>query len=206
MNITSNIAFRYLVSGRKDGFFGFISVLSVMSVAIAIAAMIVVLSVINGFETNLRDRFLAANAHVLLYKFPSGIKDPDRWIESVYKNHGEEITGASPFIHMETMGKNNTLLNSVLIRGIHPSKREKVQPLKNLIRPASALDILEKEMASRDTDSNPSVILGIVSYGLFLFSETYKWAIFWKVISSENSCAFEPFSTNLCMHCTNSSY
>jgi lipoprotein-releasing system permease protein len=160
LNITSSIAFRYLISGHKNSFFGFITALSVLGIAIAIAAMIVVLSVINGFESEMRERFLAANAHVLLYKFPSGLEKPDRWIGSIEQNFSKDITGASPFVHMETMAKNHNLLNSVLVRGIHPSKREKVQPLKKLVRPASALDLLDKEMTSNKNPEVASVILG----------------------------------------------
>ena len=123
--------------------------------------MIVVLSVINGFETEMRDRFLAANAHILLYKFPSGLEEPERWLKSVKEEFSEDITGASPFVHMETMAKNNNILNSVLVRGIHPSKREKVQPLRKLIRPQAALETLEKEITDPESTEYPSIILGI---------------------------------------------
>lgn len=161
MKITSIIAFRYLASGHKNSFYSFISILSILGIAIAIAAMIVVLSVINGFETELRERFLAANAHVLLYQFPSGLKKPEKWITSIDKHYGDEITGSSPFVHMETMGKKDNLLHSVLVRGISPKDREKVQPLKKLIRPVSALDALDKEKEDPNAPGVKSVILGI---------------------------------------------
>lgn len=130
-----------------------------MGIAIAIAAMIVVLSVINGFETNLRDRFLAANAHVMMYKFPSGLKNSSATIEKVEQNFGSEIKGVSPFVHMQTMVKSPSNLHSVLVRGIIPSLREPVQPTKKLIRPPTALDILERE-AKESTSTLPGVIIG----------------------------------------------
>lgn len=160
MSVTSKIALRYMISGHQNKFFGFISALSILGIAIAIAAMIVVLSVINGFETDLRDRFLAANAHLMLYQFPSGIKDSNKWIASVDRHYNDEITGAAPFIHMPTGAKSGTIVQSVLVRGISPEKRKKVQPIAKLVRPASALDILEKEM-NGEIPAVPSVIIGL---------------------------------------------
>lgn len=162
MKITSQIALRYLLSSGQNRFFSFISILSILGIAIAIAAMIVVLSVINGFESQLRDRFLAANAHVMLYKFPSGIKDYEKLVRNFEKEFADKVTGASPFVHMQTMAKHDTILHSVLIRGIHPSQRENVQPLGKLVRPAGALDKLENEITKKTKQPKyPGVILGI---------------------------------------------
>lgn len=162
VNITSTVSLRYLISGHKNKFFGFITILSILGIAIAIAAMIVVLSVINGFETDLRKRFLAANAHILVYQFPSGIKNHGEGIKKIYKNFGKEITGASPFVHMETMGKRDSMLHSVLVRGIDPVLREKVQSLEGLIRPKNALQLLTDEIKDGvGPETPPSVIIGV---------------------------------------------
>ena len=74
MAVTTFIARRYMQAGRNNRFFSWISFLTIAGVAIGVAAMIVVWSVINGFETELRKRFLAANAHVMAYKFPYGTR------------------------------------------------------------------------------------------------------------------------------------
>ncbi|NBQ54764.1 MAG: hypothetical protein EBU49_14455, partial [Proteobacteria bacterium] len=62
-------------------------------VAIGVAAMTVVLSVINGFETELRNRFLAANAHILAFNFPGGLDKPDLWAEKIQRDFGVHLTG-----------------------------------------------------------------------------------------------------------------
>ncbi len=157
-NFTSLVAQRYLKISRRDLFFTWISVLSIVGIAIGVAAMIIVLSVINGFEEELRNRFLAANAHVLAYRFPSGIENYDGWANKITRDFKDEVKGVSPFVHYETMARSDSSMHSILMRGIHPQKREKVQSLAGLIEPAHALDLLQKEMAQpRD---NPQIIVG----------------------------------------------
>lgn len=158
-NFTSLVARRYLKISRRDLFFTWISVLSIVGIAIGVAAMIVVLSVINGFEEELRNRFLAANAHVLAYRFPSGIDNYDSWANKITRDFSAEVKGVSPFVHYETMARGDSSMHSILMRGIHPRQREKVQSLAGLIEPAHALDRLQQEMAQPRRDA-PQIIVG----------------------------------------------
>jgi len=98
--------------------------LSVAGISIGIAAMIVVLSVINGFETQLRSLFLAANAHILAFQFPAGVDDIDKWGQEISRDFGDDIKGISPFVHSETMATKDGLMHNILIRGVHPIKRK----------------------------------------------------------------------------------
>jgi len=164
MAVTTFIARRYMQAGRNNRFFSWISFLTIAGVAIGVAAMIVVWSVINGFETELRKRFLAANAHVMAYKFPHGMSNYDKWAEDIEKDFGPRIRGISPFIHHETMARKDSLMHAVLIRGINPKLREKVQSLAFITTPPEALDILQEEILERAAGQPeadvPSVILG----------------------------------------------
>jgi len=163
-NFSNFMALRLLISNRQDNFFSFISLLSVLGIAIGVAAMIVVLSVIDGFETELRNRFLAANSHVLIFRFPSGMTEPDKWQTDVESKFSKDITGVSPFIHMETMAKYKGAMHQVLVRGISPSKR-KVQDLNKFVRPLTALKPLDDEILNPELlatqDVEPSVVLGV---------------------------------------------
>lgn len=145
-------------------FFSWIAVLSVAGIAIGVAAMIVVLSVINGFEKELRHRFLAANAHILAYRFPAGMESPDRWAELIQRDFGASIAGVSHFVHSETMARKGPLMQAIMIRGIVPQSREKVQSLASLVRPLSALDKLQAEVdesrAGKPIPKLPQVIVG----------------------------------------------
>src|SRR6476646_6645931 len=96
---TTFLARRYMQAGRNNRFFSWISVLTIAGVAIGCAAMIVVWSVINGFEQELRKRFLAANAHIMAYRFPHGMTNHEQWTKNIEKDFGKDIRGVSPFIH-----------------------------------------------------------------------------------------------------------
>ncbi|SMF79360.1 FtsX-like permease family protein [Pseudobacteriovorax antillogorgiicola] len=162
MSITNYIALRYLKSNRENRFFSWITILSVSGLAIGVAALIVVLSVINGFEHELRKRFLHANAHIMAYRYPAGMSNPEKWADVIYKDFPKQVKGVSPFIHYETMAKNSSILRAVLVRGIAPKEREKVQSLEGLIRPFSALDVLQKEMDDRKAGKPKPEIPGII--------------------------------------------
>jgi lipoprotein-releasing system permease protein len=158
------IAFRYLRIDRKNRFLSWISGLSVIGVIISVAAMIVVLSVINGFEVELRKRFLHANAHILMFKYPSGMLNPDKWAATIENDYGKFITGISPFVHSETMIRRNSIINGVLVRGMNPEQREKVQSIRHLIRPPEALNALTLESQifekTNKLPARPAIIIG----------------------------------------------
>ena len=118
MSVTTFIARRFMQAGRTNRFFSWISILTISGVAIGVAAMIVVWSVINGFETELRKRFLAANAHVMAYRFPHGLTNYQQWAETVRNDFEDDVTGVSPFVHYETMGRVDSIMHAMLIRGI----------------------------------------------------------------------------------------
>lgn len=160
MSFSTAIALRYLKSSRENRFFSWISILSIIGIAIGVASMIVVLSVINGFETEMRDRFLSANAHILAYNFPTGLRSPEVWEKKFTADFKKDITGVSPFIHGETMLRKDSILHATLVRGISPQKREKVQSLSEVIKPQNSLKILQKELLTPNT-TTPGVILGI---------------------------------------------
>jgi lipoprotein-releasing system permease protein len=161
---STKIAMRYIHASRESRFFSWIAWLSASGVAIGVAAMIVVLSVINGFEIELRNRFLAANAHVLLYRFPAGLVDYGDWEKTVRKDFSKDITGVSPFVHYETMARAGSIMNSVMVRGVVPKSRKDVQDMSTLVRPATGLDVLQAEVDLGKTNEKlpdvPSVIIG----------------------------------------------
>ena len=166
MSVTTFIARRYMQAGRSNRFFSWITVLTIAGVAIGVAAMIVVWSVINGFEKELRQRFLAANAHIMLYKFPSGIgPGEERELRhAIPKDFEGQIKGVAPFIYYETMAQNGSVLHGILVHGIIPSLHEKVQPIAEITRPPGALKALQREVdlvrAHKPLPAVPSVVIG----------------------------------------------
>ncbi len=165
MSVSSMIARRYMQAGRHNRFFSWISILTISGVTIGVAAMIVVWSVINGFETELKKRFLAANAHIMAYRFPHGLTNPATWATDIEKDFSKDVKGISPFIHYETMARRDSILHAVLIRGVNPKLREKVQSLTPITRPESALQLLQAEddnfSKGEKLPQLPSVIIGV---------------------------------------------
>jgi lipoprotein-releasing system permease protein len=172
MNASTFIALRYLKANRENRFVSWIALLSVGGIAISVAAMIVVLAVINGFESELRNRFLAANAHVLVYRFPAGMRQYPEMQREIGATITKEMSGSAPFIHGDTMGRKNYAIHSMLIKGIYPRLRADVQPVDDVIRPLLALDELKKEIdlheAGKPLPEETAIILG---HGLALTME-----------------------------------
>ena len=75
MRFETFIAFRYLFALRKQSFISVISLFAICGVAIGVGALIVVIGVMNGFSTDLRDKILGVNAHILVTSLRGGMKD-----------------------------------------------------------------------------------------------------------------------------------
>ena len=164
MYLSHFLAIRYMKAGQQNRFFSWITALSTLGIAIGVAALIVVLSVINGFEAELRKRFLPANAHIMAFRHPAGLSNPAEWARQINEDFSEEVKGIAPFVHYETMAKKSAIMHGVLIRGISPDAREKVQSIKEFISPQTALGTLQQEMDTILTTNQqaaiPSVIMG----------------------------------------------
>ncbi|MCX6124105.1 MAG: ABC transporter permease [Proteobacteria bacterium] len=162
----SFIAQRYLTANRSNRFMSWMTFLSIAGVAIGIASMIVVLSVINGFESELRKRFLAANAHILAFQFPSGLSNVEAMIKTINEDFGSEISGMSPFVHTESMATKDSLMHNILVRGINPERRRAVQELDSYISPKSAINKLQERIDHKDHDALDPIAPIILGTGL----------------------------------------
>ena len=82
MNYESWISFRYLTANSQERFISLISVISILGVAIGVAALIIVLGVMTGFDNDLRDKIVGTNSNILIEK-EEGIKDAARLREAL---------------------------------------------------------------------------------------------------------------------------
>ena len=113
------VGLRYLRAKRRTRFVSFITLISLLGVALGVAALIVILSVMNGFEGELRARLLSMSAH-------GYVTSPDRvtknWRELVSRVSAEPgIAAAAPFVQMEGMIQSGRDLRAVLVHGIDPA-------------------------------------------------------------------------------------
>ena len=164
MSISHFLALRYLRTSQENRFFSWITVLSTIGIAIGVAALVVVLSVINGFEHELRKRFLHINAHIMVYRHPAGMAEPEKWMEIIGEDFRSSVKGMAPFIHHESMIRAKSIMQGVIIRGIDPAKQNQVQNLSDIITPRSAQEKLQQEVTlyqnSQQLPTKPGVIIG----------------------------------------------
>jgi lipoprotein-releasing system permease protein len=106
-------------SRKRSAFVSLITIISIAGVAVGVTALCVVLSVMSGFEGDLKEKILGTNAHLVVLKFGTDFNNADTTAEKVRNVKG--ITGASPFILNEGMISSETNLSGVLIKGISPS-------------------------------------------------------------------------------------
>jgi len=113
------IGLRYLRARRASRFVSFISLVSLLGVAVGVAALIVVLSVMNGFEQELRGRLLNLSAHGVVTAPGGGLEDWRRPLAQVREMPG--VTGAAPFVELQAMLSSDGRLKGVLLRGVDPA-------------------------------------------------------------------------------------
>jgi lipoprotein-releasing system permease protein len=90
------IALRYLTKGRKNSFISIISLVSIIGIAIGVAALIIALSLINGFQNDIRDRILSSSAHIMVTdRFGGGFPDYRR-MASVLEKEFREVKTVMP--------------------------------------------------------------------------------------------------------------
>jgi lipoprotein-releasing system permease protein len=127
------IALRYL-RGRKSGFLSFISALAFISTSLGVAVLIIVSSVMNGFEKELKDRVLNVIPHASIY----GLSPIDNWkvIEIDLKNDSN-VKGISPYIETEALIKSKSAVAGVLINGVIASKDKSVSVIHEFMQAGS---------------------------------------------------------------------
>ncbi len=117
------IGLRYVRAQRRNHFISFISMSSMIGVALGVMALITVISVMNGFEKELKDRILGMASHAVIEEL-NGLKDWQLVINNI-KDH-REIVGAAPYFHAEGMLTKDKIVNGVIIRGILPHEETNV--------------------------------------------------------------------------------
>ena len=133
-NLGPAIAWRY-VAGAASGLSA-VSIAAVFGLALSVAVLIVVLSVVNGFERELRERVLGVLAHATIY-FPQPSR-PDRRAESRLVGTGG-ITALSPIVEEAALASNGVKVAGVLVTGIEPERHRSVSDLERYVLPTGAI-------------------------------------------------------------------
>ncbi len=131
MNYEWWIAKRYLWSKRRHPFVGVISTISVLGLCVGVAALIVVLGVMNGFDEELKSRIIGARAHVVIEK-EGAFTNYAQLIEKLKKN--ALVMGASPYVEGQALIQKGEWGTGVLVRGIDTQTEKTVSKFYDYIK------------------------------------------------------------------------
>jgi lipoprotein-releasing system permease protein len=120
-------------AGRKNGFISFISAISVLGIALGVAALIVVLSVMNGFQKEVRDRMLSVIAHVEVIGRDGEALADWRATAAAAQRH-PQVRAAAPFVSAQTLVGHGEQLRGAIVRGIDPAAEAEVTTLARQLR------------------------------------------------------------------------
>jgi len=121
------VGLRYLRARRLSRFVSFISLMSLLGVAVGVAALIVVISVMNGFENELRQRLLAMTSHASITGPEGRLEDWHRALDTARQLPG--VAAAAPYVEIQGMLGNGASLKAALVRGVDPAMESAVSPV-----------------------------------------------------------------------------
>src|ERR1019366_5484951 len=117
MNFEWWITLRY-ITAKKDKFLSVINFVSIAGIAIGVMALIIVIGVMTGFDHDLREKIVGANAHVFVER-ESGVKNYMQLNARLKSLPG--IIATTPYIHGNVFLENGTKAASLILRGVEPS-------------------------------------------------------------------------------------
>ena len=133
------IGLRYIRAKRKSHFVSFIAFISIAGVALGVFALIVVLSVMNGFGNELRDRTLSMTSHATITGNDGFLREWESVRDKAEKN--PEVVASAPYIRKEVMLTNGRRVSGSLVRGINPEMESKVSMVGSKMVAGSLLDL-----------------------------------------------------------------
>lgn len=130
------LGWRYTRAGRatrRNGFISFISGVSMLGIALGVAALIIVLSVMNGFQKEVRDRMLSVVSHIEIFEPGNGaLPDVNRIMDEVRRH--PQVVGVAPFVSAQALLARGEDMKGVLIRGIDPAREPEVTDLAGVLK------------------------------------------------------------------------
>ena len=125
------VGVRYLRARTHNRFVSFISSISILGVALGVTVLIVVLSVMNGFETELRSRILSMTSHASLESFGAGLAGWEQVRARVETD--ADVRAAAPYIQGEAMLLHGEGVSGAIVRGIVPLEERRVSGLSDMM-------------------------------------------------------------------------
>ena len=136
------VGVRYTRAGKRSGrnsFISFISLISMAGIALGVAALIVVLSVMNGFQKDVRDRMLSVLSHIEV--FDAGGALPNWELTAKEALLDKEVRGTAPYVAAQAMMTRDDTVRGVVIRGVLPEREPQVSDVASQVREGKFSDL-----------------------------------------------------------------
>ncbi len=167
------ISLRYLRAKRKQVFVSIITFISIAGISLGVAALIIVLGVMNGFETELRNKILGINAHILLQKYSGTIENYERVENEISGIRG--VVATTPVIMSQVILKKNDNIIAPLLRAVSYESASRVISLGRMVQ-GDMRFLAEQNRASlrlpKNVEGLPGMVVGkelAKNFGLSLF-------------------------------------
>ena len=136
------VGVRYTRAGKRSGrnsFISFISLISMAGIALGVAALIVVLSVMNGFQKDVRDRMLSVLSHIEV--FDAGGALPNWELTAKEALLDKEVRGTAPYVAAQAMMTRDDTVRGVIIRGVLPDREPQVSDVASQVKEGKFNDL-----------------------------------------------------------------
>jgi lipoprotein-releasing system permease protein len=146
------IGLRYLKAKRKQAFISVITIISILGVMLGVMALIIVLSVMNGFHDDLKSKILGVNAHIQFRNFDGPFSDYENISETI--NQIDGVVATTPYITSQVLIKSHGNAAGPLLSGIDAEKVRKVEGFGAMVKQGSLSSLNEMH------DGHPGMIVG----------------------------------------------
>ena len=146
------LGMRYLKAKRKQAFISVITVISILGVMVGVMALVIVLSVMNGFRADLMSKILGVNSHILVLSYGGAYKDYLEISEKVERMDG--VVATTPFIYSQVMVNHSGNVAGPILRGVDPQSVVKVLGIGSMVKEGPLATLL------KEVDDIPAIILG----------------------------------------------
>ncbi len=150
------IGLRYLRAKRRTRFVSFITLISLIGIALGVAALIVILSVMNGFEGELRSRLLSMSAHGFVTGGNGVTSDWRQLVKDVEAEEG--VAAAAPVVELEGMIQSGRDLRAVIVHGVDPDYENRLS--------GNVINLVEGELSDLQPGSRSIVLGRVLAYDL----------------------------------------
>jgi lipoprotein-releasing system permease protein len=146
------LGMRYLRAKRKQAFISVITVISILGVMVGVMALVVVLSVMNGFRADLMSKILGVNSHLLVLSYGGAFKEYKKVAERI--GYVDGVLAATPFIYSQVMVNKSGNVSGTILRGIEPETAGSVLNIEHMIKDGSLTSL------KSSSDGLPAIIVG----------------------------------------------